>query len=193
MKTKIQIKTYLGSILFEYKKENNTIRKTVEEAVRTGATLSGATLSGANLSGATLSGANLSGANLSGANLSGATLSRANLNKIKHQFQIIPEEGSFIAWKKGRDNHLIKLKIPKEAKRHNCITNRKCRAEFVKVLDIRNSKGHKVKKCYGLYKSDFEYKIGEIVKADSYDPDPLIECSNGIHFFGTKQEAKNWD
>ena len=163
MKTKIQIKTYLDSILFEYKKEGNTIKETLQEAVKTGADLRDAYLRGADLS------------------------------KIKHQFQTIPEEGSFIAWKKGRNNHLIKLEIPKEAKRHNCLTSRKCRAEFVKILDIRNSKGHKAKKCYGLYNSGFEYEIGKIVKANSYDPDPLNECSNGIHFFVTKQEAKNWN
>ena len=36
-------------------------------------------------------------------------------------------------------------------------------------------------------------KIGETIKPDSYDPNPLIDCSNGIHFFVTKQEAKNWN
>ena len=178
MKTKIQIKTYLGSILFEYEKENNTIKKTVEKAVRTNADLTDADLTNADLRGAYLRGAYLTG---------------ADLRKIKHQFQIIPEEGSFIAWKKGRNNHLIKLEIPKESKRHNCLTSRKCRAEFVIVLDIRNSKGHKAKKCYGLYNSDFEYEISKTVKADSYNPDPLLECSNGIHFFVTKQEAKDWN
>ena len=207
-KLKIQIKSMMGSILFEYEKENNTIKKTVEEAVKTDAyltyadltdadltdaDLTGAYLRGAYLRGADLRGADLRGAYLTGADLTGAYLTDAYLNKIKHQFQIIPEEGSFIGWKKGGNNHLIKLEIPKEAKRHNCISNRKCRAEFVKVLDIRNSKGHKAKKCYGLYNSEFEYKIGEIVKPDSYDPDPLVECSNGIHFFVTKQEAKDWN
>ena len=198
MKTKIQIKTYLDSILFEYKKEGNTIKETLQEAVKTGADLRDADLTGAYLRdaylrGAYLRGADLRGAYLRGAYLRGADLRGADLSKIKHQFQTIPEEGSFIAWKKGRNNHLIKLEIPKEAKRHNCLTSRKCRAEFVKILDIRNSKGHKAKKCYGLYNSGFEYEIGKIVKANSYDPDPLNECSNGIHFFVTKQEAKDWN
>ncbi len=69
---------------------------------------------------------------------------------------------------------------------------RKCRAEFVKVLDMRNSRGHKVKECRGKHNGGTIYKIGKIVKPDSYDPDPLKECSNGIHFFVTKQEAKDW-
>src|SRR3990167_1781379 len=56
MKTKIQIKSYLGNVLFEYEDEDNSIRKTVEKAHLSGADLSGADLSGADLSGADLSG-----------------------------------------------------------------------------------------------------------------------------------------
>ena len=47
---KIEIKNRLtGSILFEYSKENNTIKDTILEAVKRGADLSGADLSGAYL------------------------------------------------------------------------------------------------------------------------------------------------
>jgi len=60
--TKIEIKNiFTGSILFEYLKENNTIKDTIIEAIKSGAYLSGANLSGAYLSGANLSGADLSG------------------------------------------------------------------------------------------------------------------------------------
>jgi hypothetical protein len=80
---KLQIKTTLGSVLFEA--EANSIRELILGAVKSranlyGANLSGADLSRANLSGADLYGANLSRANLSRANLSGANLSRANLS-----------------------------------------------------------------------------------------------------------------
>src|SRR3990167_6115713 len=51
MKTKIQIKSYLGNVLFEYEDEDNSIRKTVEKAHLSGADLSRADLSGADLSG----------------------------------------------------------------------------------------------------------------------------------------------
>ena len=79
-KIKIQIKSrWTGNILFEYEKENNTIKDTVVEANLRGAYLSGADLSGAYLSGADLSGAYLSDANLRGADLSGAYLRGANL------------------------------------------------------------------------------------------------------------------
>ena len=63
---KIQIKSIYGSVLFEYEKENNTIKDTVVEAVKSGANLRYANLRYANLRGADLSGANLSDADLSG-------------------------------------------------------------------------------------------------------------------------------
>lgn len=43
-KIKIQIKSVLGDVLFECEKENNTIKDTVEEAVRQGANLGDANL-----------------------------------------------------------------------------------------------------------------------------------------------------
>ena len=77
---KITIKNrWTGSILFEYSSVDNTLAKTVAEALKGGADLRGANLSGANLSRANLSGANLRGANLIRANLRGANLIRANL------------------------------------------------------------------------------------------------------------------
>ena len=79
-KVKFEIKNrWTGSILFEYEKEDNTLKKTVEEAVREGANLEGADLGGADLEGAYLGGANLEGAYLGGANLRGANLRGANL------------------------------------------------------------------------------------------------------------------
>ena len=46
MITKIQIKSWLGDILFEHEEENNTIKKTVVKAAASGANLYGADLSG---------------------------------------------------------------------------------------------------------------------------------------------------
>ena len=79
MKTKIEIKSIWGSILFEYEKENNSIKDTLIEAVNSGADLFDADLRGANLRGANLGGAELGGANLFGAGLRGANLFGANL------------------------------------------------------------------------------------------------------------------
>ena len=76
---KITIKTIYGSILFEYEKANNTLRDTVIQAVKTGASLTGAYLRGAYLTGADLRGADLRGADLTGADLTGADLRGAYL------------------------------------------------------------------------------------------------------------------
>ena len=53
----IQIKTLFGKLIFEYESENNSIKETLLEAIKSGANLSGANLIGANLSGANLIGA----------------------------------------------------------------------------------------------------------------------------------------
>jgi hypothetical protein len=78
-KTKIEIKSIFGNVLFTHECEDNTIAKTVEEAVRSYADLSYADLSYANLRSADLSSANLRSADLSYANLRSADLSSANL------------------------------------------------------------------------------------------------------------------
>ena len=72
MEIKIEIKSIIGEVLFEYSKENNTITDTIIEAVKRGANLGGAYLRGAYLRGAYLRGAYLRDANLRGADLGGA-------------------------------------------------------------------------------------------------------------------------
>ena len=59
-KIKTEIKNrWTGSVLFEYEKENNTLKYTLEKAVTEGANLEGANLREANLIGADLRGAYL--------------------------------------------------------------------------------------------------------------------------------------
>ena len=79
MEVKIEVKSIFGNVLFEFSKENNTIKDTIIEAVKRGAYLGGAYLGGAYLGGANLRGANLDGAYLGGANLDGANLDGAYL------------------------------------------------------------------------------------------------------------------
>ena len=59
MEVKIEIKSIFGNVLFEFSKENNTIKDTIIEAVKRGANLGGANLRDAYLGGAYLRGANL--------------------------------------------------------------------------------------------------------------------------------------
>jgi len=80
-KLKIQIKSIWGDVLFEYEKENNTLKDTLIEAVKNKANLRGANLKEANLRGAYLGEANFKGANLRGANLRGADLKEADFRE----------------------------------------------------------------------------------------------------------------
>ena len=77
---KISIKSrWTGSILFEYSSVDNTLAKTVTEALKGDADLRGADLYGANLYGADLRDADLRDANLRDAYLRGADLRGADL------------------------------------------------------------------------------------------------------------------
>jgi hypothetical protein len=157
-----------------------------------GANLYGANLSGANLSRADLSGANLSRADLSGANLYGANLYCANLSRALNYTLSIARtrlcpEGDLIGWKLCQGNILVKLLIPKEAKRNNA-TGRKCRAEYADVLEIIGAD-----KAYSGHDENFVYEVGKRVIPSAYDEDFLNECSSGIHFFITKEEAEAYN
>ena len=79
---KIEIRDFATSkIIFEFEKENNTIKDTVLEAINNGVSLHNADLHGADLHDADLYRACLSGAYLRGANLREANLHNANLLK----------------------------------------------------------------------------------------------------------------
>jgi hypothetical protein len=140
-----------------------------------------------------LYGAYLSGADLSGANLYGTNLSGANLlfSQIKKLYWFLPEEGSFIAWKKCKNNIIVKLLIPDDAKRSCTTISRKCRAEFVNVLCIFDCEGNEISEAFSKYNS-MKYIKG-IIKPDSFDDDFRIDCSHGIHFFLTRQEAEEYE
>ena len=164
-------------------------RKDLRGAYLRDANLSDANLSGAYLRDANLSDANLSGAYLSDANLSGAYLSGAYLSGAKDadlaiaMTRILPE-GSLIGWKKCQDNVIVKLRIPEEAKRSHAF-GRKCRAEFVDVLEVIGAE-------VGISKHDgvTKYAVGQRVTPDSFSDNWMEECDPGIHFFLSKLEAE---
>ena len=75
----IKIKSLSGSVIFEHTAENNSIKITVEEAVKKNVKLNRANLANANLAGACLAVADLTGADLTGADISWADLADAIL------------------------------------------------------------------------------------------------------------------
>lgn len=107
-----------------------------------------------------------------------------------------PEEGSFTGFKKiflGNNPLLCKLEIPADAKRSSAF-GRKCRCSKAKVLEIwgKDCDGDylvPISRGYSYHDHTFEYKVGETIYPDSFDDNRWDECSNGIHFFITKQEA----
>ena len=156
-----------------------------------GANLRGANLRGADLRGANLYGANLYGADLYDADLRDADLRGANYNENTAFFALAcPEEGAFVGWKKV-DGWLIKLLIPEDAQRSSA-TSRKCRASKAVVLEITGATGAPTLIVNHKYGHDTVYEVGKEVLPDSWDDNRWKECSHGIHFFITKQEAINY-
>jgi len=244
----IQIKNWnTGDIIFELDKKYNTIKDTVEEAVRRYISLHGADLHEADLHGADLCGADLRNADLSyadlnnadlpGANLSGADLEYANLEcsdlsvanlcytnlicanlyganvkgtlfgeaafgeTILPDFPMAcPETGSFVAYKKIvrtkeygiHRAFIVKLEIPEDAIRSSATTN-KCRCSKAKVLEIKDiDSGEPIEEITNTNMIRCVYKVGEMVYPDGFDKYRWNECSRGIHFFMTEEEAINY-
>jgi uncharacterized protein YjbI with pentapeptide repeats len=158
------------------------------------ADLIGANLSNADLRGANLIGADLRGANLIGANLIGADLRGADLRDAKGITMTCPSDGAFIGWKKAVSRNgfaIVKLQILDDAKRSSA-TGRKCRCDKAKVLAIYNQDNKEIDEAHSDRDVSFIYRPGEIVVPDSFDDNRWNECSNGIHFFITRQEAEEY-
>ncbi len=209
MKTKIEIKSIHGDVLFTSEKEDNTLRYCLMEAIKSGADLRYADLQGANLHYANLQGANLQGANLHGADLQGANLHYADLQGANLHYAYLhdanlhganyntsttfllpqcPSEGSFIAWKKA-SGKIVKLQVCEDAKRSSA-TTLKCRCSKAKVLEIQETDGSR--SDITQVQSDngsFIYKVGEIVEVSDFDENRFNECSSGIHFFIAREMA----
>ncbi len=153
--------------------------------------LDGARLDGASLVGARLDGARLVGARLVGARLDGARLVGARLDDLRCPISC-PEYGAFIGFKKA-NGHIVRLQITEDAKRCSA-TSRKCRCSKAKVLAIENLDGTKseLTEIASDHDETFIYCVGEIVEVSDFCDNRWKECSQGIHFFITRQEAVNY-
>ena len=120
-----------------------------------------------------LQGAYLQGADLQGAKDAGLAIA---------QTRILPA-GALVAWKRCRDG-VVELLIPAEAKRSHAF-GRKCRAEWAVVVATPDGKP-----AYSLRAASFAYVVGETVRPDKWDEDWTAECSGGIHFYITREEAE---
>ena len=207
---KIEIKNrWTGNILFEYLSENNTIKKTVSEAIKSEANLRRANLCGADLCGADLCGADLygadlrranlrradlCGADLCGADLYGANLRRANLRgadlcEAKGAYMACPTDGSFIGWKKA-SGYVVKLQIPEDARRSSA-GGEKCRCDKAYVAEIQNADGTKadIEAIHSNHDNNFVYTVGATVEVPNFDDCRWNECAPGIHLFIDRRAA----
>ena len=165
-----------------------------------------ADLCGANLCGANLREANLYQADLCGADLRGANLYHADLRGAENIPTYVcplvcPEEGSFIGFKKAilfnsdipdKSHVIVKLKILENAKRSSA-TTRKCRCSEAEVISITSLNGnYSLTKAFSSFNPEFMYEVGKIVAVDNFDENRWNECSTGIHFFITRDEAVNY-
>ena len=192
----LRVADLCGANLFEANLSEANLRRTdLSYTDLYGADLRKADLRRANLSEANLCRADLFEANLSEADIRGANLDGADLKNIKYghltSFYAIscPEEGSFIGFKKC-EQYIVKLRITENAKRCSA-TSRKCRCSEAEVLSITNIDGTTadITSISSNYDPDFIYKIGEIVHVDHFDENRWNECSKGIHFFISREEA----
>ena len=165
-----------------------TMRADLSGAYLSGAYLSRADLNRADLGGADLGGADLGGADLGGADLSGANLSGADLSGTKNVFLPLacPDTGAFIGWKKCREDVIVQLLIPEDAKRSSA-TGRKCRCSKAQVLEVIGAET-----AHSMHNYDFVYRAGETVAAEDFDENRWNECVPGIHFFITREEAEKY-
>ena len=177
--------------------EADLSRANLSRANLSEADLSRANLSEANLFGANLSEADLSEANLSRANLSRANLSRANyIEKAKNLFYPIacPEIGAFVGWKKARvktGGHecIVKLGITEDAVRSSA-AGRKCRCSKATVLEIQDLEGNVLEQAAVSDRDEnFHYIPGTVASVLDFDENRWNECSTGIHFYITREEA----
>ena len=121
------------------------------------------------------------------ADLREADLRRADLQEADLSGFQIPQHGELRVFKKVQ-NKIVLLKIPSYAKRTGSLIGRKCRASCAIVLAIQ---GDDPVTSDGLGRGvKTRYEIGKTIIPDSYDPDIRVECSHGIHFFLTREEAE---
>lgn len=124
------------------------------------------------------------GVNLSDANLRKTILD--NTDKLRKSTKL---SESIIGWKKckyNRHNVLVKLEIPRGAIVFS-INNKKCRTDRAKVLEIIGAN-----KAYSSFDKSFSYHIGDVVEIFNFNCEYSIECTNGIHFFRTEEEAEEY-
>lgn len=131
------------------------------------------------------------------ANVSLRTWSRSNniiISDCVGFFPKIPSYGSFYGYKVLQERMIARLLIPADAKR-STNSGGKCRASYAIVDEIMDCAGRPMPDevvGYSLHDPTFEYHKGATVIPSGFTPNPTQECGEGIHFFLSFEEAKNF-
>lgn len=87
---------------------------------------------------------------------------------------------------------MAKLYIPTNAKRLSTMTG-KCRSDSAEVVNIQTVYDNKIYEVMSgrspIYNEMIIYEKGSLVIPDEYDGDRWNQCSHGIHFFISPEEA----
>ena len=102
-----------------------------------------------------------------------------------------PKEGSFIGYKKCRDERIVQLEVPENAKRSSAY-GKKCRCSRAKVLGIWTLDGKEAESAVSRFDPDFVYYKGKAVEVQNFNKNRFNECAVGIHFFMTRKEAEDY-
>ena len=214
------VNLYGADLIGAYLTDANLTRVNLSDANLTRANLTHANLSGVDLSDADLAGADLTCANLRCANLThanlycvdltyanlrradltradlaGADLTDADLTNADLTDTILDENEQcrkgivltepMTGYKKASGGKIITLEIPVGAKVFS-INNNKRRANKAKVIDMQGET--ELSSCYD---NKFKYHVGDEIDIIDFDDNYNVECSTGIHFFLTREEAEN--
>lgn len=144
-------------------------------------------LSNAILYCADLSNADLSNADLSNVILYGTNLDDAILDKKEQIRKGLILKDKMIGYKKCIDDIIVTLEIPKDAIVFS-INNNKCRTNKAKVIEISDGKTIAKSK----FVENFIYELGHEIEIEDFDLSYNVECSTGIHFFRTREEAEKY-
>lgn len=112
-----------------------------------------------------------------------------------------PDKGKFIAYKKAilkrscsydpYTDVIVKLEIPEDALRSSS-TSYKCRCSKAKVVEIQAITGEVLDDstiAVSDFDNDFSYEKGQVVSVPDFDQNRWKECTRGIHFFMSWEEA----
>jgi len=92
-----------------------------------------------------------------------------------------------------------RIVIPITSRNSKCRTNKAMVIGAYKIMENKNGQklipyGKQGFRFVSIYATNHraKYILGEKVRSDLFDDDVLAECTHGIHFFPTKEQALNY-